>query len=382
LNFIHDNMDNKKYLKDLWYIFNNVKNVFSPALLIYPDRIEHNIRKMIEIAGNVNLLRPHVKTHKMSAIVRLQMKYGIHKFKCSTIAEVEMVAGCGADDILLAYQPVGPNIDRFFRVRQGFPDTKISCIADSAEVIKKLSDTAKKTGMLTHVWLDINNGMNRTGVVPGKVAEDLYKMILTLPMLKAEGLHVYDGHIHEKDFKVRQQICNDAFEPVSAMVEELKKSGYSPVAIVAGGSPTFPIHALRPGVETSPGTTILWDNGYSSSYSDLNFLHAAVLLTRVISKPGDDLICLDLGYKAIASEMPQPRIKILRMENYTIVGHNEEHMVIKTPDAGKMKIGDVVYGIPQHICPTVDHFDSVTVIKDGEVAEQWDIEARKRRITY
>ena len=105
-------------------------------------------------------------------------------------------------------------------------------------------------------------------------------------------------------------------------------------------------------------------------------------LSRVISKPGNDLICLDLGHKAIASEMPQPRIKILGLENYTIIGHNEEHMVVKTPDAPKMKIGDVLFGIPYHICPTVDRYDSVTVIKDGKAAEQWNVEARKRRITY
>ena len=377
-----DHMNNNKYSEDQWYLINNVQDVSSPALLIYPDRIEYNIRKMIEIAGNANMLRPHVKTHKMAAIVRLQMKYGIHKFKCSTIAEAEMVAGCGADDILLAYQPVGPNINRFFHLKQGFPGTKISCIADSAEVIRQLSEAAKKTGMMTHVWLDINVGMNRTGVAPGKAAEELYKMIIDLPMLQAGGLHVYDGHIHEKNFNARQKICNDAFEPVLNLIEELKKSGNSPSSIIAGGTPSFPIHARRAGVETSPGTLILWDYGYSSSYQDMDFMHAAFLLCRVISKPGDDLICLDLGHKALASEMPQPRIKLLGLENYTIVGHNEEHMVVKTVDAAKMKIGDVLYGIPFHICPTVDRYDSVTVIKDGKAAEQWNVDARKRKITY
>ena len=375
-------MDNNKFSEDQWYMVNNVQDVSSPALLIYPDRIENNIRKMIEIAGDANKLRPHVKTHKMPAIIRLQMKHGIHKFKCSTIAEAEMVAGSGADDILLAYQPVGPNINRFFNLKQGFPGTKISCIADSAAVIRQLSDGAKRTGMITHVWLDINVGMNRTGVAPGKAAEELYKMIIDLPMLQPGGLHVYDGHIHEKDFTARQKMINDAFKPVSNLIEELKKSGNSPSSIIAGGTPSFPIHARYTGVETSPGTLILWDYGYSSSYQDMDFMHAAILLSRVISKPAEDLICIDLGHKAIASEMPQPRIKLLGLENYTIVGHNEEHMVVKTADAAKMKIGDVLYGIPFHICPTVDRYDSVTVIKEGMAAEQWNVEARKRKITY
>ena len=376
-----DHMDNNKYSEDLWYIFKNVQDVSSPALLIYPDRIEYNIRKMIEIAGDVNLVRPHVKTHKMAEIVRLQMKYGIRKFKCATIAEAEMVAGCGAPDILLAYQPVGPNIERFFRLKQTFPDTKISCIVDSDEVILQLSEKASSTGMETHIWLDINNGMNRTGVPPGKVAVKLYNMITDLPNLKAEGLHVYDGHIHEKDLQPRQKICNDAYAPVIKLIEELRQSGNSDLVIIAGGTPTFPIHARRSGVETSPGTILLWDFGYSSSYRDLDFLHAALLLMRIISKPGTDLICLDLGHKAVAPEMPQPRIKMFGLENYSIISQSEEHLVLRSPEANKMKIGDVLFGIPYHICPTVDRYDSVTVIKDGEATEQWSVEARKRRIT-
>jgi len=121
---------------------------------------------------------------------------------------------------------------------------------------------------------------------------------------------------------------------------------YIPVKVIAGGTPTFPIHTLRKNVETSPGTTLLWDWGYSSSFSDMDFLHAAVLLTRIISKPGIDLLCLDLGHKAVASEMPQPRIKLLGIDKYTIVNHNEEHMVIRTPLADKYKPGDALYALP------------------------------------
>jgi D-serine deaminase-like pyridoxal phosphate-dependent protein len=375
-------MDKKNKSDEMWYLISNTDEVYSPALLIYPDRIEHNIRKMIAVAGNTDLLRPHVKTHKMAGIVRLQMSYGIHKFKCSTIAEVEMVASCGADDILLAYQPVGPNIERFFQVKRAFPNCKISCIVDTAAVIKKLSDTAVRKGTEAHLWLDINNGMNRTGIVPGEEAEELYKMIVDLPMLRAEGLHVYDGHIREKDFTSRQIICDEAFVPVTTLMDKLKRSYNSQVSIVAGGTPTFPIHALRNGVETSPGTLLLWDYGYSSSFSDMEFLHAAVLFTRVVSKPGEDLICLDLGHKAIASEMPQPRIKIFGMENYSITGHNEEHMVVKSPDASKINTGDYLFGIPYHICPTVDRYESVTLVEDGKATRQWNVDARKRKITY
>jgi len=292
-----------------------------------------------------------------------------------------MVASCGAEDVLLAMQPVGPNIERFFSLKKKYSNANISCIADSETVIRQLSNLASVYNLDCSIWIDINNGMNRTGVAPGEEAKKLYALTESLPGLKAAGLHVYDGHIHEKEPKLRQQICNDAFAPVTRLRQDLVRAGSGQVSVVAGGSPTFPIHASREDVETSPGTILLWDFGYSSSFSDLEFQHAAVLLTRVVSKPDRDLICLDLGHKAVGSEMPQPRIKIMGMEDYTITGHNEEHMVIRSPFAQKMNTGDPVYAIPWHICPTVDRHDTVSVVENRRVTGKWQVEARRRIIS-
>lgn len=364
-----------------WYKIDNEDEVFSPSLLVYPDRIENNIRRMVVMAGDIERLRPHVKTHKMSEIIRLQMKYGIHKFKCATISEVEMVAGCGATDILLAMQPVGTNIERFFRLKQAFPNANISCIADSELILMQLSEMAVRFDAGTEIWIDINVGMNRTGIVPGEEAIRIYKLTDNMPGLKPVGLHVYDGHIHEKVFELRKQICNESFAPAQKMRDELKKAGFSQVRVVAGGSPTFPVHASRSDVETSPGTLLLWDYEYSSSFADMDFLHAAVLFTRVVSKPSEDIICLDLGHKAVGSEMPQPRIKIPGIDDLTIIGHSEEHMVVRTPDARYLKPGDTLYAIPRHICPTADRYDTVYVVTNSRVTGKWNVEARKRQIT-
>ena len=122
-----------------WYEVTNVGEVSSPALLVYTDRIRENIRRMIAIAGGVNRLRPHIKTHKLPEIIRMQMEQGITKFKCATIAEAEMVAGCGAKDVLLAYQPVGPSVQRVIRLAETLPETRFSVIADDAAVIRALS---------------------------------------------------------------------------------------------------------------------------------------------------------------------------------------------------------------------------------------------------
>ncbi|MFO7694204.1 MAG: D-TA family PLP-dependent enzyme [Vicinamibacterales bacterium] len=384
---------------DRWYEIANVGEIASPALAFYPERIEENIRRMIRIAGSAGRLRPHVKTHKTAEIVRLQLKHGITRFKCSTIAEAEMTAAAGAPDVLLAMQPVGPAIARYFALKRAFAGTVVGAIVDSAEVVAEIAKAAAGSGMDACLWLDVNSGMNRTGIAPGEEAVRLYRLIHESKGLIAGGLHVYDGHIHEPDAAARTSQCDREYEPVQGMINEILRAGLPVPAVVAGGSPTFPVHARRPGVELSPGTTLLWDAGYGSAYADLDFLVAAALVGRVVSMPSTStagfrtrspdhagsetvpFICLDLGTKAVASEMPQPRVFLPGVADYRIATHNEEHLVIEPSDAGRYRPGDVVYGIPIHICPTVARYESACVVEHGRFTGEWRIAARNRRIS-
>jgi D-serine deaminase-like pyridoxal phosphate-dependent protein/REP element-mobilizing transposase RayT len=628
-----------------WYKVTNVEEVCSPALLVYPDRIRENIRRMIAIAGGVDGLRPHVKTHKMAKVIRIQMEQGITKFKCATIAEAEMVAGCGAPDVLLAYQPVGPNVQRVIRLVESFPETRFSVIADDAEAIRALSAalgsargprapvggpptgieaqhasgyadanpltthpasrpaaatdtpaacapqgfaegarysrrnlphfekpwaiyaihfttrsqrelspdarqtvldcvlhwrdrryrltaacvmpdhvhliiqpgvkstdpkgdpvfyslteilhtiksyTAHKINELDNssgpVWekesfdrfvrsdrdleekfhyicrnpwdsevvqpnepyswlwtpeiqmetggargprapvggppngtnveeaseyadanpvrthpdsrpaaatdtpaacaprgievlLDLDIGQHRTGVPPDSHAFDIYRLIASLPGLIPGGLHAYDGHIHDVDVKVRKTACDAAFAPVELLRRSLERDGFPVPRIVAGGTPTFPMHARRDGVECSPGTCVFWDAGYGTKLLDLDFLPAVVLLTRVVSKPTPARLCLDLGHKAVASEMPHPRVVFLNLMDATPGAHSEEHLVVETSNADAFQVGDCLYGLPWHICPTVALHSEVMVIEDGKAKQRWNVTARERRLT-
>jgi D-serine deaminase-like pyridoxal phosphate-dependent protein len=134
-------------------------------------------------------------------------------------------------------------------------------------------------------------------------------------------------------------------------------------------------------VELSPGTPLLWDAGYGAAYPDLNFLVAAALVGRVVSKPAPGKVCLDLGTKALASEMPQPRVSLLGVGSYRIAGHNEEHLIIESADTARYHPGDVVYGVPVHICPTVARYESASVVERGRCTGEWPIAARNRKIT-
>jgi D-serine deaminase-like pyridoxal phosphate-dependent protein len=158
------------------------------------------------------------------------------------------------------------------------------------------------------------------------------------------------------------------------------KAGLSVPRIVVGGTPTFPIHAKRPEVECSPGTCVFWDASEASKLTDMDYLPAALVLTRVISKPGPNRLCLDLGHKALGSEMPHPRVQFLNLPDAQAVVHSEEHLVVETTRAADFKIGDLLYGMPRHICPTVALHAEATVIENGKIVGTWKVAARTRKI--
>jgi D-serine deaminase-like pyridoxal phosphate-dependent protein len=366
---------------DHWFQISNPEDVPSPALLVYPDRIEENLRRIITTVGDVNRLRPHIKTHKTAEIIRMHLAHGITKFKCATIAEAEMAAMTGANDVLLAYQPVGPNIKRFLVLTSDFPHVRFSCLADNSGSLRELSEAAAAVFTRVEVLIDLDIGQHRTGIAPDPHAFELYRMLVALPALIAGGLHAYDGHIHDTDVNQRTAACEAAFAPVEALRRKLEEEKMSVPRVIAGGTPTFPMHARRNDVECSPGTCILWDAGYARKLPDLDFLPAAVLLTRVVSKPTLARVCLDLGHKAVASEMPHPRVVLLNLNDGTAVGHSEEHLVIETPDAESLAVGDVIYGIPWHICPTVALHSEVIVVRNARAEERWKVAARDRALT-
>lgn len=363
-----------------WYALKNPEECYSPALLVYPGRIRRNIQFMLEIAGGAERLRPHIKTHKMAEIIRLQMDAGIRKFKCATIAEAELLGRCKAPDVLLAMQPIGPNQERLLRVQEQFPATTFSTLVDDRLIARQLSDLARARNKALGIYLDLNVGMDRTGISPGDAARELYRELHALPGLESRGFHAYDGHIRHTDPTERDRLCAEAIAPVLSLRDKLRKEGIAVPSIVAGGSPSFPVHAQNPELETSPGTTLLWDAGYAGTFPEMPFLPAAVLHSRVISKPRKGILCLDLGHKAVASEMPFPRVELLNMENCLQRSQSEEHLVLTCPEEDSYSLGYNCYALPVHICPTVAKYPKVLTIEDGLITGSWEVAARDHRL--
>jgi len=368
--------------QDTWYTITNIEALDTPALVVYPERVKHNIATAISIIDDAGRLRPHVKTYKNRELTGLMLEAGIGKFKCATIAESEMLGMCGAPDVLLAYQPVGPKLERFIKLTAAFPATNFSCLVDNVDAATAISDAALKNNIRISVYIDLNIGQDRTGIEPGNSALQLYISCSRLPGLKPVGLHAYDGHLHDADLELRTKKCNAGFQPVIQLSNAIVQSGYAQPVIIAGGSPTFPIHAKRHNVECSPGTFVYWDRGYQILAKEQPFLPAALVVARVISLPGETKICLDLGHKSIAAENElSKRVYFLNAPELAMIGQSEEHLVADAGKGHKFKVGDVLYGLPYHICPTVALYERATTIEDGLVTGEWKNIARDRKIT-
>lgn len=363
-----------------WYEIENAAEIASPGLLIYPDRVRANLQRMIDWAG-ADRLRPHVKTHKLPQIIQLKLDVGITKFKVSTIAEAEMAAAAGAPDVLIAYQPVGPNVRRVVELAVAFPQTRFATIVDQVSVAQSIAAEARSRQLSIDVLVDLNIGMNRTGIAPGAEAVELYRVISNTDGIRAAGLHAYDGHIHDADESVVLSQLEQAFGPVWELRTTLESAGLVVPAVVGCGTVSSRYLAGRHDIEVSAGTSVLWDAGQPQFTPPMEVDNAAVLIARVISRPTADYLCIDLGYKAVASEMPHPRVTFFGLEDAKAISHSEEHLVLQIDRASQYPVGTVLYGIPTHICPTVALYSDVWCVRDRRAVEAWPVVARTRRIT-
>ncbi|MFT6863555.1 MAG: D-serine deaminase-like pyridoxal phosphate-dependent protein [Akkermansiaceae bacterium] len=348
--------------------FDGLERVPSPALLLDVGKVAANLQEMISIAG-VDRLRPHLKTHKMREVVQLQIKAGIRKFKAATLAELEMAADAGAAEILLAIQPVGPNMARLAEAIAAYPETSFSAVIDDLETAALLDRKCQGLGL----FIDVDCGMHRTGVAFGSALDLLIQEVGNLSQAHLMGLHVYDGHLHDSD-RVRRRAS------VLEIHEQIQKHRKDAMTVIAGGSPTFGLWAEESHWDCSPGTSLFWDQGYRESFPELPFEMAAVLLTRVISKPGENRLCLDLGHKAVAAENPlEQRVILPDLPQAKFLGQSEEHLVIEVEDSHRYKIGDPLLAYPRHICPTVALHRSAHLMREGRfLNEEWRVAARDR----
>lgn len=361
------------------FMLNDPSQMLSPSLLIGWATVQSNLRRMLAMAGSPNRLRPHMKTHKTKDITQLYQSQGITRHKCATLREAEVLAECGAANVLIAYPMVGPNQGRVCELAKRFPQTRFNVLGDDREMILELDLKVGAAGVSIGLFLDFNVGQDRTGLVSG---ESLHPLLEQLKHLQLSGLHLYDGQNTSLQQADRKDRVHKTYQRGAELRSRLQAHATAPLEIVLGGTPSFMLYAHEihdPHVSLSPGTCILHDAGYGQKYPELGFEPAAAVLVRCISRPGPKLVTFDVGTKAIASDPPfGQRVHLVGLETAKCTLHNEEHYVVETERADHWKPGMVTYAIPMHVCPTVALYDRALVVEEGKVAKVMEISARGR----
>lgn len=355
-------------------------HIQSPGLLVFPEKVKQNIDYVLNLVdGNPARLRPHIKTHKTKEVNDLLLSAGITKFKCATIAEAELLAISQAPSILLSMQATGPYIYRLVELVKSYPQSRFACLVDDVEAAKAISATFQSHHLSIDVFIDINVGMNRTGIIPEKAAS-LMHQIKNLSGLKICGLHAYDGHIRDVNLEDRKAHVQRDFIEFEALIQSTT-SEFPDLELCVGGTPSFLVHHQNPSYVCSPGTFVFFDAGYATLYPKNSLEPALYIVSRIISKPSKTSICLDLGHKSVAAENSiENRVRFVDYPEFNLLSQSEEHGIVEVQDSDEFEIGQAFYMIPYHVCPTVALHANLQVIERGQLAGIWEVKARNRKI--
>jgi D-threonine aldolase len=363
---------------DATYRIRDVNTLSTPALVFYEAKIRRNIARMGEILGGFERLRPHIKTHKCREILDLQMKSGVSRVKCATPKEVHFAAQAGVRDILLAYPIVGPLARHVAGIQRDYPEVALQVLVDHPAQVEPLASACAAAGVEVGVLVDVNSGMNRTGIAAGAEAMAVVERIRTARGLRFEGLHSYGSPPAPGGPGDRAPVYRRALQTVIDTRKALEDSGIRVPRVVAGNSMDFALAATLPGIdEVSPGTWILWDKGYEDLLPG-QFTYAALVVGRVISRPTPTLFAVDAGYKAVSADPAIPHAQVLSVPGSQVIGRWEEHLLVRLAEASEdPAVGTPAYIVPVHICSTVNLWDEAVVVDaGGEIIGKWPIAAR------
>jgi len=338
--------------------------VDTPALLLDMEAVEANLARMAEwFEDRPCGLRPHFKTHKLPLIARMQVEAGAVGIACAKLSEAQVLLEHGIRDVLIANQVVGQEKVRRLVGLAGWGRLTV-CVDDAANA-EMISARAAEQGRRVDVLIEVNVGLNRCGVAPGRPALELAGRIAGLPGLGFQGLMGYEGGLFIKDEARKEAECRKANRALVETRDLLEKNGFPVRVVSAGGSNTYRLTGSYPGVtEVQAGSYVTMDT--HSQDHGLDFRPALSLMTTVVSRPEPGRAVIDAGLKAVSQDLGLPRCGRPEME---LVKLNEEHghLRIKNPDL-PLGPGDKIELIPSHGCTTIPLHDRYVLVR-GRMVE-------------
>ena len=363
------------------YQIEDLSETLTPALAIYPALVDHNIETTLRLlGGDPARWRPHIKTAKLSAVNRRLIAHGVTRLKCATSLELLTACADGATDVLLSFPVMGANARRVRQIAEQYSDTQVSALVESAEQL----DVWR--GGRVSVFFDVNPGMNRTGM-----SQEDGEGILALARAAVDaglvfrGLHYYDGHLSGLDLTEREHVAHRGYDRLLELVSTLERAGLQVDEVITAGTPAFPCTlTYKPFADSSvrhsasPGTVVYTDaTSLMQLPREFGYIPAALVLATVVSHPSARRVTADAGHKAISADMGNPTCAVVGWPELRGAQLSEEHLPLDVREGAELPaLGETLYLIPRHVCPTVNNFDFALMVENGRVTSVERVTAR------
>jgi D-serine deaminase-like pyridoxal phosphate-dependent protein len=365
------------------YLIENVAEVLTPALAIYTEILDRNISITLDlVGGNADRWRPHIKTAKLAYVMRRLVERQVKNFKCSTTLELRVACETGAADVVLAYPVVGANARRARGIAEAFPQTRVSTLVENAEQIDEWKES--RIGL----FIDVNPGMDRTGIEQDR-ADEIARLARAIESagIAFRGLHYYDGHVAKLDLAEREAIAYSGYDRLMEIVATVESAGIKVSEVITAGTPALPCSLSYPKLtragfihRVSPGTIVYNDaTSLAQLPKEWGYRPAAVVVSIVVSHPAPRRITCDAGHKTVSADSGVPTCAVIGRPDLLPAKPSEEHLPVEvSADQDAPKIGEHLYLVPMHICPTVNNFDYAMIITGNRVVAVERVTARGR----
>ena len=346
-----------------------VRDLDTPAVVIDLDIVEANIRRAQEtLAGHGLANRPHIKTHKIPALAKLQMDAGAIGITCQKIGEVEVMADAGvADDILLTYNILGDaKTERLAALIRRLK--RMAVVVDNEVVARGLSEAGKRHGVDVRYLIECDTGGSRNGVQSPQAALDFARDTMRLPNMQFEGLMTYPTAKPEQRLWLERAL------------QLLNGAGIATPVVSGGGSPAlkgcgdFPMLT-----EYRAGTYIYNDvmqvTAGAATWDDC----AMTVRATVVSRPTETRAVFDAGSKVMTYEQYYAKGygRVIEYPDAQVTGFSEEHGILDlSACAKKPQIGETISVIPNHCCVVTNMMDEVYAARKGVVEAVYPVAAR------
>jgi D-serine deaminase-like pyridoxal phosphate-dependent protein len=346
----------------------SVHDLDSPAVTVDLDIMEGNIGRLQEQMNRLGIgNRPHIKTHKIPALGRLQMQAGAVGITCQKLGEVEVFADAGvADDVLLTFNILGwTKTERLMALSRRL--RRLAVVFDNEVVARGLSEAAKRAGVEVPFLIECDTGFGRNGVQTPEAAFDLARLAMKLPNLRFDGIMTFPNKEPTASFFNRA-------------LELFRGAGIRVPVVSGGGTPaTLTLKEFPMLTEHRAGTYL---------YNDAMMVHSKAatweqcamrVRATVVSRPTDKRAIIDAGTKVLTSDQyyVQGFGHVLEYPDATVPGLSEEHGTIDLSNCKERpKVGDIVHVVPNHCCVVSNMVDTVYGLRGDRIEAVWKVAAR------